>query len=140
MKGSTTSSLKSFAVRDANLTLYDEVSGLNLTAPRANLAITARDTNLLTSFSADVNVSGKPAHVTADMILPANSGPVSGTASIQHLDLSALAANAPLFRPLHILPLSTSLSARFSVVPGDGRSPGHVSQTNFDLQASGDIP
>jgi hypothetical protein len=135
VKGSTASSLKSFAVRDANLMLYDEVSGLNLTAPRANLSITARNTNLLTSFNADVNVSGKPAHVTANMILPANSGPISGTASIQHLDLSALAANAPLFRPLRLLPLSTSLSARFALMPG-----GHVSQTDFDLQASGDIP
>jgi hypothetical protein len=134
-KGTGASSLKSFAVRDANLKLYDEVTGLNLSAPRANLSITARAANLITSFSADVNVSGKPAHVAADMVLPAGSGPISGTASIQHLDLSALAANAPLFRPLRLLPLSTSLSTRFALVPG-----GHVSQTDFDLEAKGDVP
>ncbi len=134
-KGSTTSSLKSFAVRDANLTLYDEVTGLNLTAPRANLSITAQSKNLAVSFDADVDVAGKPAHVKADVSLPADTGPITGTASISHLDLSALATDAPLFRPLHILPLSTNLSAKFNVMPG-----GHVSQTDFDLSASGDIP
>ena len=142
-KGSTTSSLKSFAVRDANLTLYDEVTGLNLTAPRANLSITAQSKNLAVSFDADVDVAGKPAHVKADVSLPgkadvslpADTGAITGTASISHLDLSALATDAPLFRPLHILPLSTNLSAKFNVVPG-----GHVSQTDFDLSASGDIP
>jgi len=134
-KGSTTSTLKSFAVRDAKLTLFDEVTGLNLTAPRANLSITAQARNLLTSFDADVNVSGKPAHVKADLILPSDTGPISGTAAISHLDLSALAVNAPLFRPLRLLPLSTNLSTRFVLAEG-----GHVTQTDFDLQASGDIP
>ena len=134
-KGSTTSSLKSFAVRDAHLTLFDEVTGFNVTAPRANLSITARASNLATSFDADVDVSGKPAHVKADLILPAETGPISGSATISHLDLSALANNAPLFRPLRLLPLLTDLSVRFAVVPG-----GHVSQTDFDLQAHGDVP
>ena len=78
---------------------------------------------------------GKPAHVKADVILPADNGPITGTATVSHLDLAALGANAPLFRPLHILPLSTDLSAKFNIVPG-----GHVSQTDFDLSASGDIP
>jgi hypothetical protein len=134
-RGSTTSSLKSFAVRDANLALYDEVTGLNLAAPRTNLSITALSKSLAFNFDADVNVAGKPAHVKADVSMPTDSGPITGTASISHLDLSALATDAPLFRPLHILPLSTNLSAKFNVVPG-----GHVSQTDFDLSASGDIP
>ena len=134
-KSSTTSSLKSFAVRDANLTVFDEVTGLNLAAPRANLSITARGQNLATIFDTDVNVSGKPAHVKGDLILPADNGPISGSATISHLDLAALASDAPLFRPLRLLPLTTDLSTHFVVVPG-----GHVSQTDFDLQASGDIP
>jgi hypothetical protein len=134
-KGSTTSSLKSFAVRDANLTVFDEVTGLDLIAPRANLSITAQGKNLITSFDTDVNVSGKLAHVKGDLVLPADSGPIIGSAAISHLDLAALASNAPLFRPLRLLPLTTDLSTHFVVVPG-----GHVSQTDFDLQARGDIP
>ena len=134
-RGTSASSLKSFAVRNANLMLYDEVSGLNVAAPRANLSITARGQNLLGSFSADVNVAGKPARVTANLTLPSGKGPITGDAAISHLDLAALANDAPLFRPLHILRLSTDLSAKFSVVPG-----GHVSQTDFDLSAAGDIP
>ncbi len=134
-KGSATSSLKSFAVRDANLTLFDEVTGLGLTAPRANLSITARGDNLLTSFDSDVIVAGKPAHVKADVTLPSGNGAISGTASVRHLDLAALATGAPLFRPLHILPLSTDLSAKFSGVPGS-----HMSQIDFDVAATGEIP
>ena len=134
-QGAGPSSLKSFAVRSANLALFDEVTGLSLTAPRANLSITARGKNLATSFESDVDVSGKPAHVKADLLLPSGSGPISGSAAISHLDLAALADNAPLFRPLHILALSTDISAKFNLVPG-----GHVSQTDFDLSASGEIP
>ena len=76
-KGSTSSSLKSFAVRDANLTLFDEVTGLNLTAPRADLSITAQGKqHRPLSFNADVNRQpGKPAHVKADLLLPADTGP-----------------------------------------------------------------
>ena len=138
-KGSTSSSLKSFAVRDANLTLFDEVTGLNLTAPRADLSITALARNIAFSFNADVNLAkgrqGKPAHVKADMLLPADTGPISGSATVSHLDLAALGANAPLFQPLRSFPLSTDLSVKFNIAQG-----GHVSQTDFDLSAAGDIP
>lgn len=139
-KGSSSSTLKSFAVRDANLKLFDEVTGLNLTAPRANLSITARDDNsLLTSFDSDVMLTAKPApqptHVKADLILPSGNDPITGSATISHLDLAALSANAPLFRPLHLLALSTGLSTKFSIAPG-----GHITETDFDLQSQGDIP
>ena len=138
-KGSTSSSLKSFAVRDANLTLFDEVTGLNLTAPRADLSITAQGKNIALSFNADVNLArgggGKPAHVKADLLLPADTGPISGSTTVSHLDLAALGANAPLFQPLRSLPLTTNLSVKFAIAQG-----GHVSQTDFDLSAAGDIP
>ncbi len=136
-KGSTSSSLKSFAVHDANLSLFDEVSGLNLTAPRADLSIAARGNSIALSFNSDVKFAGegKPAHVKADMVLPAETGPISGSATISHLDLAALGANAPLFQPLRSVPLSTDLSVRFKIAQG-----GHVSQTDFDLSADGDIP
>jgi hypothetical protein len=144
-KGSTSSSLKSFAVRDANLTLFDEVTGLNVTAPRADLSIAAQGSkNIAFSFNADVNVAktggGSKAHVKADMLLPADTGPtqnqvITGSATISHLDLAALGANAPLFQPLRSVPLTTDLSVKFNFAPG-----GHVSQADFDLSAAGDIP
>jgi hypothetical protein len=141
-KGSSSSSLKSFAVRNANLALFDEVTGLHLTAPRADLSITAQGkASIAVSFNADVNVlngsgsGGKPAHVKADMLLPADTGPISGSATISHLDLAALGANAPLFQPLRSVPLSTNLSVKFNIAQG-----GHVSQTDFDLSADGEIP
>ena len=139
-KSSSSSALKSFAVRDADLKLFDEVTGLNLAAPRANIAITARnDNSLAVSFDSDVNLTGKPApqptHVKADLVLPSGNEPITGSATISHLDLAALSANAPLFRPLHLLTLSTDLSTRFSIAPG-----GHITQSDFDLQSKGDIP
>jgi hypothetical protein len=143
-KGSASSSLKSFAVRDAHLTLYDEVSGVSLVAPRADLSIRAQGDHLVASLNADVLLTGKPqsepanarpTHIRADVNLPADVGPISGSATISHLDLAALAADAPLFQPLSALPLTTNLSTRFTIQPG-----GHVSQTDFDLTAQGDIP
>ena len=134
-KGSNASSLKSFAVRNAHLTLFDEVSGLYLVAPRANLSITAKSSNLAVSFNSDVTISGKPAHVKADLILPADTGPISGSATVSHLNLAALGANAALFQPLRSFPLTTDLSVTFNIAQG-----GHVSQTDFDLSAAGDIP
>ncbi len=41
-RGSESSSLQSFSVRDARLSVYDEVTGLTLTAPRANVTIRAQ--------------------------------------------------------------------------------------------------
>ncbi len=136
-KSSQSSTLKSFAVRNANLKLLDEVTGLNLTATRANLSITARpDASLATNFDSDVMVTGKPAHVKADLILPASDkDPITGTATVSHLDLPALSANADLFRPLHSLALATDLTTKFSIEP-DGR----ITETDFDVKAQGDIP
>ena len=38
----TTSSLESFAVRDARLAIFDEVTGLFIVAPRASLVLSRR--------------------------------------------------------------------------------------------------
>ncbi len=40
-----------------------------------------------------------------------------------------------MFQPLRSFPLSTDLSVKFNIAQG-----GHVSQTDFDLSAAGDIP
>ncbi len=134
-KGESTSTLKSFAVHNARLDVFDEVTGMKLTAPRTHLSVTATGTNLAIVLDADVVISGKTAHVKSDLLLPAGNGPISGNAAITSLDLAALGATAPLFQPLRALPLSTSLTTRFAILPG-----GHVSQSDFDVKASGDIP
>ena len=116
-----------------------EPGRLSLAAPRANLSITARGkASIAVSVNTDVNLAradgGKPAHVKADMLLP-DAGPITGSATISRLDLAALGANAPLFQPLRNVPLSTNLSVTFNIAQG-----GHVSQTDFDLSADGDLP
>ena len=117
-KGSATSSLKSFAVRNAKLTLFDEVTGLHFVAPKASLVMSARNDAIGLQFNSDVVVSGDTAHVKADMTLPPDKGPIEGNVLITGLDLRALAANAEMFKPLSKLALSVNLAARYSVAPG----------------------
>ena len=69
-KGSATSSLKSFAVRNARLTLFDEVTGLHFVAPKASLVMSAKTNAIGLQFNSDVVMSGDTAHVKADMTLP----------------------------------------------------------------------
>ena len=134
-KGGSTSSLRSFAVRDAHMTLHDEATGLDLKAPRAGLSVTARGKALGTVFNADVTVGRGSAHVAADLTLPENSGPVAGSASISGLDIGALGAAAPAFGVLKGMGLVADLSARFSMAPG-----GRLTRADFDADATGEIP
>ena len=43
-----------------------------------------------TSFDSDVAIAGRFAHVKADFTLPPDKGPISGDATITHLDLRSL--------------------------------------------------
>jgi hypothetical protein len=134
-KGSATSSLKSFAVRNAKLTLFDEVTGLHFVAPKASLIMSAKTDAIGLQANSDVVISGHTAHVKANMTLPPDKGPVVGDALITGLDLRALAANAPLFAPLSKLALSVNLAARYNVAPG-----AHLTSGTFDLTAAGELP
>ncbi|HKD46139.1 MAG TPA: DUF3971 domain-containing protein, partial [Rhizomicrobium sp.] len=134
-KGSATSSLKSFAVRNAKLTLVDESTGLHFVAPSASLVMAAKDGAIALRFDSDVVMSGRSAHVKANMTLPPDRGPVEGDVLITGLDLRALAANAALFRPLGKLALSINLAARYRVAPG-----AHITAADFDLTAAGALP
>ena len=131
--GSSTSSLDSFAVRDADIGVFDEVTGLSARAPHASLALSAKGRAL--SFDADVEMSGRAAHVKADVALPADKGPISGSATVSHLDLRALGARAPMFKPLANIALLVDLTTRFTVAPG-----GHLTRADFDLGAAGTVP
>ena len=134
-KGSSTSSLKSFAVRNAHLSLFDETTGLGVTAPKASLTLSAKDQAIAMHFDAGVLVSGHSSNIKADLILPPSTGPIHGNALITGLDLRALAQNAPMFAGLKDIALSVNLATRFAVAPG-----AHITQADFDITAAGTTP
>ena len=134
-KGSSTSSLKSFAIRNAHLNLFDETTGLSMTAPKASLMLSAKDQAIAVHFDAGVVMSGRPANIKADLTLPPSTGPVHGNVLITGLDLRALAQNAPMFAPLKNIALSVNMATRFTVAPG-----ARVTQADFDLTAAGSAP
>ncbi len=134
-KGSSTSSLKSFAIRNARLTLFDETTGLGMTAPQASLILSAKDQAIAVHFDAGVVMSGWPAHIKADVTLPPTTGPVSGDAVVTGLDLRALAQSAPQFAALKNMALAVNMATRFTVAPG-----AHVTRAEFDITAAGSVP
>ena len=129
------SSLKSFAVRNARLTLADESTGLSLLAPRAALILTARKDGIATQLDADVSVSGRPAHIKASMVLPPVRAPIDVDATVTGLDLRGLGANAAMFRALKAIALSVDVTANFTMAPG-----ARLTRAVFDLSASGALP
>ena len=134
-KGSSTSGLSSFAVRNAHLALFDETTGLNMIAPRASLVMSAKGETIAVHADTDVMISGQKAHIKADIALPPGKGPVKGNALVTGLDLRALAANAPLFKPLKDIALSVNLATSFTVAPG-----AHITAADFDMTAAGELP
>jgi hypothetical protein len=115
--GSQSSSLESFAVRDARLGLYDETTGLNITAPRANLVLRSKGDTIGTNFDADVMISGRKSHITGDLTLPPDKGPIHGSVAVTALDLRALAANSHFFDGVKNFPVVASVSTVFSLDP-----------------------
>ena len=134
-KGSSTSSLKSFAVRNAHLTLFDETTGLGMTAPKASLTMSAKNQAIVLHFDAGVVMSGYPANIKADLTLPPDTGPLQGNVLVTGLDLRALAKNAPSFAVLKDIALSVNMAARFTVAPG-----ARLTQAGFDVTAAGRAP
>ncbi|HEX4272251.1 MAG TPA: DUF3971 domain-containing protein, partial [Rhizomicrobium sp.] len=133
--GNAPSSLESFAVRDANLALYDEITGLYLTAPHAGLSLRAQGRTMATSFDADVMISGRKSHITASLTLPQDKGPVGASVSVTSLDLQALAANSHFFDGVRNIPVIVSASADFRIDAG-----ARLSYAAFDIAAHGEVP
>lgn len=131
---SKSSSLQAFAVRDARVAILDEVTGLFLVAPRADMVIKTEGQNLASSFNADVEVSGRPAHVRADLLLPPGKGPVNGDLSVKGLDVGALGANSKTFELLKGIALSVDMSSSFVIDHG-----AHLSFADFGLTAHGTV-
>jgi hypothetical protein len=133
--GGQSSSLESFAVRGAKLGFYDEITGLNLTAPRANMVMRGRRGVIATGFDADVIISGSKSHIIADLALPPDKGPITGTLAISGLELKALGANASFFGGVRAFPVVASASTSFRVAPDNS-----LVFAVFDITAHGDIP
>ena len=133
--GSESSTLESFAVRDARLGLSDEGTGLNMTSPRANLVLRSKGETIETSLDADLAISGHTAHVSADLTLPPAKGPVLGRVTVTGLDLRGLGANAPMFAGVKNIPILVSASTQFRMDPG-----GKLESAAFDIAAHGEIP
>ena len=58
-----------------------------MTSPRANLVLSSRGDTTDTNFDADVLISGRTSHISADFTVPPDKGPILGSATITGLDL-----------------------------------------------------
>jgi AsmA-like C-terminal region/Protein of unknown function len=128
-----TSSLESFAVRRARLAFYDESTKLFIVAPRADFRLARAGENLAAKVDADIEISGRPAHLEADIAFPKNKGRITGTASITGLSLRSLAVNSQAFAAVKDTALKLDLTGRFRI---DG--PRLVS-AQFDMTGKGAI-
>jgi Protein of unknown function/AsmA-like C-terminal region len=133
-RGGDSSSLESFAVRNARLVLIDEVSGLHLTSPRANLMLRSRGKTIVTSLDGDVIASDRTAHITAELTIP-DKGPVLGKVSVTGLDLRGLGANALMFADVKDMAVLVSASTQFRIAAN-----GRLEAAAFDIAAHGEIP
>jgi hypothetical protein len=129
-KGNT-SSLESFAVRNARLAFFDETTGLFVVSPQANFQLTTAGTNLDVKLDAAVEISGRPAHVTGEFVFPPRHGKVQGAISVTGFELGALAANTKTFAAVKDTALKLDFSASF-VVEGS-----HLLSADFGVGARG---
>jgi uncharacterized protein YhdP len=127
-----TSSLQAFAVHDARVAFLDQVTGLFVVAPSAQMTITTAGPRIAASLSADIEVSGHPAHIAADLLVPPAKGAVTGDLDVKGLDLGALGANAKMFAPLKGIALNVDLSTSFTIDHG-----AHLAAADFGLGAHG---
>ena len=128
---SSASALQSFAIRDARLAFKDQTTGLFLISPRAAVRIATEGSNLVSTVEADIEVTGKSAHVSGRMILPPAQGPVSGSIQVSHLDVAALGRNAEMFRFLQTVDMVADFGAAFVI---DG---AHLESAQFSASAHG---
>ena len=132
---SSTSSLKSFAIRNARGAFQDEGTGLFVVVSRAGLSLETKGKDLHTLLDADIEISGHSSHIKAEFTFPPGNGTASGTASMEGLDLRALAANSKSFESLSDLALVGDFTSSFQIAPG-----GHIAGADFSMKAKGSIP
>jgi len=125
------SSLQAFAIRDARVAFLDETTGMFLVAPRADVRIATEANNLVATLAADVEVSGRAAHITGLLNLPPAEGPVTGNIHVHGLDVAALGRNAKMFHFLRSVAMLADFSATFAI---EGT---HLLSAGFDANAAG---
>ena len=128
---SSASSLESFAVRDARVAFLDETTGLFLIAPKADVRIANSGPDLVATLDADIEVSGRPAHIIGEMRLPPSAGPVTGRLEVHHLDIAALGRNAKMFHFLESVAMTANFSSDFAILGT------HLLGAGFALDGSG---
>jgi hypothetical protein len=133
--GSENSALESFAVQGATVAIRDEITGLHVIAAPTSLVLRSVRQVTGVSFNADIEMSGKHSHVTADVTVPPGKSAISGSAAVTGLDLQALAANAAMFSGVQGVPLRANAAAKFTVNPG-----GALGSADFNIVAAGQIP
>jgi len=124
-------SLQAFAIRDARVAFLDETTGMFLVAPRADVKIATSAGNLVATLVADVEVSGKAAHITGQMDLPPAEGPVTGSIQVRGLDVAALGRNAKMFHFLRSIAMIADFSATYSI------QGSHLLSSTFGADAAG---
>lgn len=108
------STLERFAIKRARLAFFDESTKLFIVAPRADFALSrAKNSSLNARIDADVEISGFPAHVKGDIVLPQDDKPVTGLIALQGLSVHALAANSAAFAATKNTALKLDVEARF---------------------------
>jgi hypothetical protein len=124
-------SLEAFAIRDARLAFMDEGTGLFLVAPRADVKISNAGANLVATLDADVEISGKSAHLAGNLTLPPDEGPVKGKISVHGLDFAALGRNAKMFSFLASVAMTGDFSSDFAI------QGSHLLRAGFSADARG---
>jgi hypothetical protein len=137
--GSGASSLKTFAIHHARLAFYEEETGLFLVSPEANLEVSTgqndvshRGEMIVANLNARVEVSGRPAHIVADINIPHDTSHVTGDLSVTGLSLGGVAANAKFFSFLSPFALTTDISGAFALDHGQ-----RLTLSDFGIDATG---
>ena len=128
------SSLDHFEIIRAHLAYRDEPTDLFLVSPSANLSIANRNGHIIAALSANIEVSGAPAMVSASAELRDNGVPIAGNMSVKHLRLSALAQNSHSFGFLKPFEIDSDFSANFNLGPD-----GHLLASEFTVAGDGMI-
>ena len=110
-RSNSTSSLQSFAVRDARLAFFDEPSGLQLVAPKANFLLSTAGANVKASLDGAVQIARSTAHLTGEFTIPPGKGAVTAALAIKGLDLRSLASDGKSFAAMKNVGMVVDLSA-----------------------------
>jgi hypothetical protein len=136
--GNGAASLRSFAVNKARLAFYEQETGAFIVAPNANLQITkgsgTPNGDIKANVDADIEISGKPAHLAAELRLPSQKGDITGDVSITGLTLSSLASNTKFFGFLSPFDVKTDVTGSFALAQGTT-----LRSADFGIGAAGTV-